>query len=67
MVLVLFWMNGMLIWLYTYLVDRLICLNVVITDGKALYTVINVLYGGGSPTTFAHITLIHSTFRVCSS
>jgi hypothetical protein len=67
MVLVLFQMNGTLIWLYTYLVGRLICLNIVITDGKALYTVINALQGGGSPTTFARITLIHSTFHVCSS
>jgi hypothetical protein len=32
----------------------------MIMDGTALYSVINALHGGGNPTTFARITLIHS-------
>jgi hypothetical protein len=34
----------------------------MITDGTVLYAAINALHGGGNPTTFARITLIHSTF-----
>jgi hypothetical protein len=32
----------------------------MITDGTTLYSTINTLHGGDNPTTFAHITLIHS-------
>jgi hypothetical protein len=55
MVLVLHWMDGTLIWLYT---DLSWPINVLITDGTTLYSVINTLHGGGSPTTFARMQLI---------
>jgi hypothetical protein len=55
MVLVIHWMDGTLIWLYT---DLGWPINVLITDGTALNLVINTLHGSDNPTTFARITLI---------
>jgi hypothetical protein len=63
MVLVLHLMDGTLIWLYT---DLGWPINVLITDGTALYPVINTLHGGDNPTTFTPITLIHSPLNACN-
>ena len=39
-------------------------LNDIMVDGTTLYCAIIILHGGGNPTTFAHIQLIHSPLSV---
>jgi hypothetical protein len=41
-------------------------LNDIMVDGIALYCAFIILHGGGNPTTFAHIQLIHSPFSIAA-